>query len=344
VRLSIIPAQAIGGTGAIATIVFNRTGEAPGKINALSGRITNKSGKTLPLSFSVENPQDIASERVTEENGQTPAQAPTQATTPPPRATGADGAQYPFVVGGNLTLPNDAETVKNQKTPEQHEPAKETQDVAATSASETLQKDTPKVEAPKVAVESTIQEHVVSVLERFRRFKGERTVAALTGLFEPSKGSRFRQDPAVVIADGKNTAKVSIKKIAGTHAPNFAFTSAQAVSWDISGDVWLVETKPSAGVLESSVSVLMDGVVHTFPLVVSPIANVDLDRSGTVTEDDFRLFLKDRGAANVPKFDLNNDGKRDYVDDYIFTANYLARKSGVPEKRGAEGKLLKQKQ
>lgn len=345
VRLSIIPAQSIGGNGTIATIVFSRTGEAPGKINGLNGRITTKAGKSLPLSFGVENPPDNASGRIAEENGQSPTQSPTKETNPPaPPATGGDGAQYPFVVGGNLTLPNDDTVVKTQKPQEQPEPAQEAQDVVATPASEAPLMDRAKVDPPKAAVETASQEHVVSVLERFRLFQGSRTVAALTGLFESSKSSRYQQYPAVIIADGKNTAKVSIQKIAGTHAPNFAFTSAQAVSWDISGDVWLVETKPAAGVVNSSVSVLMDGVVYTFPLVVSPIVNVDLDRSGTVTEDDFRLFLKERGTASAPKFDLNGDGKHDYVDDYIFTANYLARKFGAPQKKVTEGNPLKVRQ
>jgi len=65
------------------------------------------------------------------------------------------------------------------------------------------------------------------------------------------------------------------------------------------------------------------------PLTVSPQADVDLDKSGSVTEADFQLFLKTRGTDDAPKFDLNGDGKRDYQDDYIFTANYLVKAGNV---------------
>ncbi len=69
------------------------------------------------------------------------------------------------------------------------------------------------------------------------------------------------------------------------------------------------------------------------PLTVSPKARVDLIQTDKVSEADFALFLKERGAAGAPKFDLNGDGKRDYLDDYIFTANYLAAQK---EKSGKE--------
>jgi hypothetical protein len=42
-----------------------------------------------------------------------------------------------------------------------------------------------------------------------------------------------------------------------------------------------------------------------------------------MTEEDFNRYLKERETAKSPQFDLNIDGKRDYLDDYIFTANYL---------------------
>jgi len=64
-------------------------------------------------------------------------------------------------------------------------------------------------------------------------------------------------------------------------------------------------------------------------IVVAPKAAVDLDRSGSVTEADFKLFLSDRGTAKKTKFDLNGDGKRDFVDEYIFTANYLVNKPAM---------------
>jgi hypothetical protein len=58
---------------------------------------------------------------------------------------------------------------------------------------------------------------------------------------------------------------------------------------------------------------------------VAPPAGIDLDGSGKVNEADFTLFLKERGAENAPRFDLNGDGARNYLDDYIFTANFIVQ-------------------
>jgi hypothetical protein len=60
--------------------------------------------------------------------------------------------------------------------------------------------------------------------------------------------------------------------------------------------------------------------------VVPPLpANLKIGNGGKLTEADFNQFLKERGTDKAPRFDLNGDGKRDYVDDYIFTANYLVK-------------------
>ena len=58
-------------------------------------------------------------------------------------------------------------------------------------------------------------------------------------------------------------------------------------------------------------------------VTVLPKVNVDMDKSGKLTEADFMLFLKERGDVKNPKGDLNGDGKRDYQDDYIFAGNYI---------------------
>jgi hypothetical protein len=81
---------------------------------------------------------------------------------------------------------------------------------------------------------------------------------------------------------------------------------------------------PAKGVYQASLVLPLDDLMVVVPLGVAPRLNADLDNSGTVTESDFALFLKE-GAP----FDLNGDGKRDYLDDYLFTANYLAARQGV---------------
>ena len=46
-------------------------------------------------------------------------------------------------------------------------------------------------------------------------------------------------------------------------------------------------------------------------------------KGGGLSEADFNLFLRGAGKAKAPLYDLNGDARRDYIDDYIFTANYI---------------------
>lgn len=69
-------------------------------------------------------------------------------------------------------------------------------------------------------------------------------------------------------------------------------------------------------------------------LAIAPRVNVDLDNSGNVTEKDFDLYLKATASKKAAKATEKAAGRPAYIDDYIFTANYLIarQKSIVPEK------------
>jgi hypothetical protein len=42
-----------------------------------------------------------------------------------------------------------------------------------------------------------------------------------------------------------------------------------------------------------------------------------MNKSGTMTEKDLGTYLSDQ------RQDVNKDGKKNYLDDYIYTSNYL---------------------
>lgn len=67
-----------------------------------------------------------------------------------------------------------------------------------------------------------------------------------------------------------------------------------------------------------------DNVLVVFPLTLVPKASPEVGKKKGLDEAAFNAFLSERGTSERPKFDLNNDGKRDYIDDYIYTANYIA--------------------
>jgi len=84
------------------------------------------------------------------------------------------------------------------------------------------------------------------------------------------------------------------------------------------------------------VSILFDNRVIEIPLVLVPPAVKQLSFS----EAESVAFLKDHGAVK-PAFDLNRDGKHDYIDDYIYTGHYLLNNKQIktpkqPENRPKE--------
>jgi hypothetical protein len=49
----------------------------------------------------------------------------------------------------------------------------------------------------------------------------------------------------------------------------------------------------------------------------APKIDMKMSKSGSMTEKDLVTYLSDQ------RQDVNKDGKNNYLDDYIFTANYL---------------------
>ena len=182
-------------------------------------------------------------------------------------------------------------------------------------------------------VQGELPRPVPSVLEKFRLFSGEKTPGNLVGLFDREPGATFSQTPPICIADGKSSVKVTIARVPGDTTPTFSLSSARYVSLEQADDGgWQLVVTPDRGALRASVRLQADGAQVEIPLTVAPRADVVTDKTGRVSAADFLLFLKTRGSESAPKGDLNGDGRRDYLDDYIYTANFLALQQGGEKK------------
>jgi hypothetical protein len=330
-QLIVVSTNAMKGSGPIATISFDRSGDSTGNLG-VSGYVVNTNTAYLPATFSGWS-DGGGSGNITAggTDTTTTSTATTQTTTSTGTSTGTP------VVGGTLTMPSDDTGMREHKdVPGQPAPVP-----PPLVPQEPHDGDLPPSENPEasaapeapVATKKAQEEPlrpVQSVLEKFRLFTGDKTPATYLALFEAGQGGAFSQNPAVGIADGKSSVKITIFKVAGDRAPNFAFNHAKYLSLRQTGDgEWQVEVVPEKGAVRASISMVTEASQQEIPLTVAPPADVDLDKSGSVTEADFQLFLKTRGTDDAPKFDLNGDGKRDYQDDYIFTANYLVKAGNV---------------
>lgn len=166
-----------------------------------------------------------------------------------------------------------------------------------------------------------------SALERFRTYSGARTPKALTALFAVAPDSNIRQQPEVALSDGATMVKITLAVGSQkSEAPNVAFEGAQLISLkrNIAGE-WEIVALPEAGSLNPSLFLLTGSDLREIPLTVAPTlpAGTDLSERG------FIAFLGGTTASARPLRDLNDDGRRDYLDDYIFAANYLVRPSNL---------------
>jgi hypothetical protein len=165
------------------------------------------------------------------------------------------------------------------------------------------------------------------VVERFRDFKGEKTPGALMALFE-TQGNTVKQDPPIVLSNGKDTLKI-VLELTGN---NFLLDGVSLVSLkNKEKNFWILELLPDSGTYEATVSVPRDDKLYVIPLTVAP--RVDISAAKKPAEADFKRYLQETGTAKAPGFDLNKDGRRDYIDDFIFTANYLLQQEGTAKQK-----------
>jgi hypothetical protein len=171
-----------------------------------------------------------------------------------------------------------------------------------------------------------------SVLDRFRMYSGPRTPEALMALFAAPVTTAIHQQPEIALSDGATMVKITMEVGSpGNKSPNVALKDAQLISFKhINAEKWEIEAIPAVGTWASSLILLTDSESREIPLTAAPRlpAGTDLSKKG------FIAFLGGTKTAGRPLLDLNDDGRRDYLDDYIFTANYLVGRDSaatVPE-------------
>lgn len=200
--------------------------------------------------------------------------------------------------------------------------------LAATPAgtSVPLDKTVPAATVSKTQT-STSPAAATSVLERFRMHSGPRTPETLMALFYAPFAVSILQQPEIALSDGATMAKVTVEiSSSGNKAPNVSMKDAQLIFLKhIDGEKWEITAIPAVGTWSSSCVLLTDSGSREFPLTVAPRLAPGTDLS----EKGFIAFLGGAKASGRLPLDLNDDGRRDYLDDYIFTANYLVGKNSA---------------
>lgn len=327
IKVAIISARAFAGSGQIINVNFaSRSG---------SGGITVVSAKMIDI-----NRAAVASSAAAIENSaasspsggtitspglpfsQTASKpGPTQSTlTSPTKTVVEPTTTYGQSISGTVSLPSDFQP-KSEIKPAEAEIQQNQPSEPPPRAQDSITAEKKDAKQPK-AVESKLTSHE-SILNRFKEYKGEKSPAQLTALFNKQIAANIQQKPSVALSDGTMIISVNVKLDAVTdNLPNVALNGAllKSLRWNEADSSLSIEALPEAGVVEFTLIFLSGSEIIEYPLTVAPYVK------GLVpTAEGFAAFLK----AAPAKRDLNGDGRYDYFDDYVFTANYLARQSVI---------------
>ncbi len=327
VRIVVVRLSPISGSGLIATVSFDTRGSSPGMITSLNARFADSQGSPLAVLAQINNPNEGT--KTTSQDTQTTQEA----------AAGA--VQVASVVPPKTIIAGPSEkSVETKGTPEAQG--------AGSGDDRAMQPDTGRDSRQGPAVISGAAESASSagepasrattttrriygqksVLERFQEYRGPRTAEAFIALFEQDSLSLCHQDPPIAIADGKTPIRVTFVSAPGKKsAADIAVMGARMRSLKEDPDTtntWIAEIVPEKGEYRVSLAVSQGPAMMVCPLTISPRVAPDRAPSGTVTKADLDRYISVRGKAAAAGRDMNRDGKQDYVDDYIITANYLS--------------------
>lgn len=318
IKIAIIKGTAFSGSGPLAIITFAK---GSGSIRfASEPQLINDSA--APVTSNTATNQ----ETTTAEPGSGNTSTTTTPETPPSEGTTAVTPTISTSLG-TVTMPSETqsqpphqpEAAPGESGMEPSHPAEQ----AAPSEAEPPPEEQPAPAPPArepVKHEAAQYTAYGSVLERFRAYTGEKSPAILMALFRKEVAPTITQEPEIALSDGSTKILVHVTLTAtNDQSPNFALNGASLVSLkrgDTAG-TWLIEALPRANTYKASLTILSGASVTEFPFTIAPpITDV------ATKEDGFAAFLRKPA-------DLNHDGTYDYIDEFIYTANYLARKGGA---------------
>ena len=329
IKIAIISTKAFSGSGQIATVTFATQSGTGGITSATVSMIDSKGAPVASQvvvsggnATTATTPGFITSAGVPFSQPDATATTTTD-TTVLSSTPAAQSSSIPTYLG-TVSMPSDVQTKGDTKPVDTTaDPVQVSEPMIPKPVEQPVEdKPLPEPQKPEKVTMTSYQ----GTLENFRTYQGEKSPANLIALFKKQIAPTIRQEPAVVLSDGKTPVKILVKlEGAGVKSPNFALNGAKLVSLnkDDASFTWIVEAMPQAGIVQAGLTILTDSTTLEYPLTLAPPV-----KGVSPAEADFVTFLKDSGAA-TPKRDLNGDGKHDYLDDFIYTAHYLIWKDAA---------------
>jgi len=315
--VAIISTSAFSGSGQIATIFFaGRTGT--GGITSASISMIDSKGAAVAASITVTGTSGSGITGLSNTPG-----VPFSQTTP----TGQTSSATTSTSLGTVMLPADQQ---QPGTPVQTAPSPMVPGyIAEPTIARTAEQAQPSIEpAAEVKPEETPQYVVYKgILDRFKLYSGNKKLADVVALFDKKIAQTIQQSLDIVISNGLDKAILIIDIPSRVKSsPNFAVNGGTIISFKQDKQLkgrWMVELLPESGSLNTIVTIIAGAEEFEYPLTVAPPVKTVL----TLDEKGWDRFIGEIGTVTAPLHDFNNDGIRDYIDEYIFAANIIAKKT-----------------
>lgn len=345
IRIILKRSRAITASGQVAVLRFTSISEVPGRLVSAHASLITTKGLSQPQPVRVVNAlpitfpgTDPATDTTSTGTGSTPSAEVTAGDATPPipggRTDQRDKIDDRFTGRGiadttvTFADPGSGE-VKSSPAALPVSPVPPSSTVPTAPVTPPPPADSASTLKPAEQASAAPAQSIVygRVVDRFRDSSDVTSSAALMALFTPQADQKVTQQPAVAISDGRTVVTLRIelpRSFEGT--PVFAVTRARMLSSGRDGaGAWTVQVLPDADTLDAVFIAYFGESMIQYPLVVAPPADRIPGAAPPLEEAGFALFLKERAKGGKPRFDLNGDGKRDYLDDYIYTANFIAR-------------------
>ena len=331
IKIAVISSTPFSSNGPIATISFaSRTGN--GGITSVVPIVIDSKGSSISSSASNQTNDAVnASNQATATPSPSPSQSPN-----PTQTTQSTGTANP-IYGGTVSLPVDQPQQRSDTQPTVSSPV-------PAPAGEAPVKTTEQTPPPNKPVSETKPEETPQfvvykgIAERFKHYSGSKTLSAMVKLFDKQIAQTVQQEPPVLVTDGKTKATLTVNIPSRiTSSVNFAVNGGTLVSYKQEKQIkgrWIVSVQPNPGSNNVALTIIAGTEEFEYPLtVVQPVkTTLTLDEKG------WNKFSKEVGTATAPQHDFNSDGVRDYLDEYIFVANFLASKKAAITKPAAPAK------
>lgn len=332
IHFAFVSTHSIPESGTVATVSFSPRG-GEGGVTGVTASMVGSGGRQSQIATSFSNQQAADNTSWQQPSGEYSSGGSTSSQSTASVDTAAKSTASTPAGLGTLTLGTPQGETQEKKEAAPLSATSEPTQHATPPPADTLQAQVESQSAEQAPPARPRLTPPRSVLQLFSRYGGERTPQALQALFVPPKDSWVRQDPPLAPSDGRTTVRVTVElPDLPRHSPNFALVGAKAISFRMVGErSWQVELLPTSGVVESTLLMADEGTVEIPITVVPPMPAT---YGGKLLAPGMARFLSERGTEKAPAGDLNGDGRRDSVDDYIYVGNALLQGEAV-QKTGA---------